>query len=468
MAMTVSWASKELACDTPTSYRLPLEILLDIINTCLFTYKSELEGIDEQAVSRTLRAFALTSHAFLSHSQSHLFRTVKLTRQSLYEKFLSCLQSSSARCRDDLGVGKHVKELVLWESHLSIALHGAFQELEPKLPRLSLLELRCDSGFDPDKVFFSGLNVISQTITHLELTASFKTFDDWSRFIMSFTRLDSLSCIGTSFQIGQHNPPIVYPPSEGGPNDPTRYLRSLKCLKISSPPIGGFPSAINWFASIFCNGTALEELSVTFHRFHSHEDVVALNRLFQQCGSTLRRLDMSTHAVPKVSGYLDPSPLKKLESFTLNGHAYFEDNVVIAAQDMSTLIRNPSCPMAQSITSVKITCFLPSLRLRSSGNTAATYTARVRHERATKAVKALHAFDEILDHPAFVKLEDIFIRLTLSTPHKEEPRGLRLHGLFPKMKAKMDARAAGGDSRVSNGLVVRVWDEEDCVWFNLQ
>ncbi|TFY58466.1 hypothetical protein EVG20_g8140 [Dentipellis fragilis] len=414
--MAMCCASKEHACATVTSYRLLPELIMDVIDACSSAYINKYERIDGQAVSRTLRACSLTSHAFLPHSQSHIFRTVELKNQTLLEQFLSCLQSSSERCCDDFGVGKYVQKLVVWDSYISTPLHTTIHQLGPKLPQLSAITLCSGSRLISDEAFLSGFNVISQTVTH-----------------------------------------------------PARYLHPLKRLKIEGPPGKMFRHTVDWFAVIFRNGTSLEELSASFHCLECMEEIITFNRLLRQCGSTLRRLSLSMDVLDEVACSLDTSPLKNLERFSLNGCALTQQHLIRRTQDLNAIISNPTCSMMRSITSMEIDCSMVGLAFLpwAEGFKGIPLSPSERHKYTIETVNALSILDMVLDDPAFDKVEDIFILLRPGGACRK-PRGLRLHDLFPRMKAKVDARARAGDTRASNGFVVRVWDEGDRAWFILQ
>ncbi|KAA1475034.1 hypothetical protein DENSPDRAFT_841750 [Dentipellis sp. KUC8613] len=458
---------------TPTAsafYRLPPELIIEIIDACVETFQTAYGKLDDYVLAQTLGAFALTSHAFLPHCQSHLLRAITLKTDQSFARFIACLEASSKRCGDTYGIGKYVKELAFFEQSgsLNTWLHEAIIRLGPKLPCLSTIAFTNSPMEGLGDAFYTGLTALPPTITHLRLYfVTFESFEDLSRVILSFPNLQRLTLDGYGLW-SLMNTPRALPSIHDRSRDQTRCLRSLKQLEVATQMSSSFQHIVNWMSLMFRSGTSLEELSVSSHRFDSRDEILSINQLLKQCGLSLRRLKTSiTQVDKKLLETLDVSPAKNLNYFLLKGVASHIWQLVDIIDALNLLIANPSCSMTRSITSVEFEIHLyklDRLRRRRGGRRIPLSPPTKVTSPSERALETLSELDTALANPVLDKLKNVVIRFPVGASSMVTA-GLDLSDTFPMMKAKADARARAGDV---NWFDVRVLNEEGSSWVRLQ
>ncbi|TFY65825.1 hypothetical protein EVG20_g5267 [Dentipellis fragilis] len=442
--------------------RLPPELIMEIIDACIATFRTAYGKLDDYVLAQTLGAFSLTSHAFLPHCQSYLLRAITLKTDQSLARFLACLEASSKRCRDEFGIGKYVKELAFFEQSgaLNTWLHEAIIRLGPKLPCLSTIAFTNSPMEGLSDAFYTGLTALPPTITHLRLYfVTFESFEDLSRVILSFPHLQRLTLDGYGLW-NLMNTPRALPSMNDSSQSQTGSLRSLKQLEVATQMPNSFQHIVNWLSLIFRSGTSLEELSISSHRFEARDDILAVNQLLQQCGLSLRRLNTSiTQVDKKLLDTLDVSPAKNLSHFLLKGVASHIWQLVDIIEALNLLIANPSCSMTRSITSVEFDIHLYKLdrlrRWRGGRRIPPSPPTKVTSP-SERALETLSELDTALANPVLEKLKNVVIRFPVGASSMITA-GLDLSDTFPKMKAKADARARAGDV---NWFDVRVLNEE--------
>ncbi|KAA1475049.1 hypothetical protein DENSPDRAFT_841776 [Dentipellis sp. KUC8613] len=435
-------------------YRLPFSVITAIIDAGVISYKDRGDCPDRQSISKLLTNFALTAYAFVSPCQSHIFRTVALTG-TRYKKFYDILKSSVLREGAELGIGRHVRKLILRDGHL---FDSALLELGPLLPRMCTFELL---GSQTGLSGFSAFNLASVTrnnVTHLRISSAFRTFGAFTQAILAFPMITSLSLEGIVVFASSLDSEIPETSSGG-----LRYLSSLN-LFILPPASNMF---IQWLLALPSPPQSIKQLSMVSQDFTDLAMVQSFNTLLYAYRESLTSISLLISQFSEdVFETLDISPLRYLCHFRLLAR-FCQYRHAAIAPPLSLLASHPSSPTTRSITHIEFSIELDEHEwqdeLYTNPEEAPPETVEQHRERKSIQPDA----DAILSSPAFDHVKEIAVRFPGFMTCTSADLGFRDN--FPKLKAKSEARGPhGGGSGKWKETDWLLLDKDGYEWVKLQ
>ncbi|TFY66614.1 hypothetical protein EVG20_g4473 [Dentipellis fragilis] len=420
----------------------------------VISYKDHGDIPDQQSISRLLTNFALTAYAFVSPCQSHLFRIIALTG-TRYKQFLDILESSALREGSKPGIGRHVRTLILRDSHL---FDSALLQLGPLLPQMCHFELQGVhtglSGFSASAL----ASVTRNNVTHLCISTAFKTFGAFTQTILAFPMITSLTLEGVVV-FSSSSETETTKESDGD----LRHLSSLH-LYILPPASNMF---IPWLLALPSPPQSIKQLSMVYQDFTDSSMVESFNALFYAYRESLSSITLLlSQFTEDVFEILDVSPLKRLSYFKLLAR-FCQFRHAEIAPPLNLLASHPSSPTTRSITHIEFSIELDEEEwqdeLFNDPQDSPPETLQQHRERKSIQPDA----DAILSSSAFDHVQEITVRFPAFMTRTS--KDLEFRDNFPKLKAKSEARGPCGDgSGKWKEIDWLVFDKDGYEWVRLQ